>query len=195
MTLTLSLIGCGVMGRRHVLGLKALKDAGREPFHLTAVCDPVPESATAAADLAEELLGRRPDVFPDLATLYGSTSVDAVDITTAPNFHLAVGEVALAHGAHVMVEKPITLTIAQGRALVAAADNAGQRLAVAENYRRDPINRLAKASDRRGFDRAAHSDHPVVVRRRREGHHHPLAPPKEVGRHRRRYGCSLHRSL
>src|SRR5688572_24120990 len=146
MTLTLALIGCGVMGRRHILGLKALKDAGREPFHLTAVCDPLSASAAAAADLAEDLLGRRPDAFPDLATLYSSTSVDAVDITTAPNFHQAVGEEALAHGAHVMVEKPIALTIAQGRALVAAADRAGRRLAVAENYRRDPINRLARAA-------------------------------------------------
>ena len=146
MTLSLALIGCGVMGRRHVLGLKALKDSGREPFHLAAVCDPVPESATGTADIAEELLGRRPDVFPDLTTLYGSTTVDAVDITTAPNFHLDVGEEALANGAHVMVEKPITLTIAQGRALVATADQAGRRLAVAENYRRDPINRLARAA-------------------------------------------------
>lgn len=146
MTLSLALIGCGVMGRRHILGLKALKDTDREPFALTAVCDPVVESATAAADLAEELLGRRPDVFPDLAALYDATAVDAVDITTAPNVHRAAGEEALAHGAHVLVEKPIALTIAQGRALVAAAETAGRHLAVAENYRRDPINRLAKAA-------------------------------------------------
>ncbi len=146
MTLTLALIGCGVMGRRHVIGLKALKDAGREPFHLAAVCDPVVENATGTADLAEDMLGQRPEVFPNLSALYGATSVDAVDITTAPNLHLAVGEEALAHGAHVMVEKPIALTIAQGRALVAAADSAGRCLAVAENYRRDPMNRLARAA-------------------------------------------------
>jgi predicted dehydrogenase len=146
MTLSLALIGCGVMGRRHILGLKALKDAGREPFQLAALCDPVAGSAAAAADLAAELLGNRPDVFPDLAALYGSTTVDAVDITTAPNLHLSVGEEALFHGAHVMVEKPIALTIGQGRALVAAAERTSRRLAVAENYRRDPINRLAKAA-------------------------------------------------
>jgi predicted dehydrogenase len=52
---------------------------------------------------------------------------------------------ALAAGAHIMAEKPITLTVAEGARLVEAAKNAQLRLAVAENYRRDPINRLARA--------------------------------------------------
>jgi predicted dehydrogenase len=41
------------------------------------------------------------------------------------------------------MEKPITLTIAQGRELLAAQGD--RKLSVAENYRRDPINRLAKS--------------------------------------------------
>ncbi len=41
------------------------------------------------------------------------------------------------------MEKPITLTIAEGRDLLAAQGD--RKLSVAENYRRDPINRLAKA--------------------------------------------------
>ncbi len=145
MTLALALIGCGVMGRRHVLGLKALRDVGRQPFTLAAVCDPAAEMAIGVADLAEELLGQRPDVYPDLAALTASMRVEAVDISTAPNFHAAIGQEAFALGAHVMVEKPIALTIAQGRALVTAGERANRHLAVAENYRRDPINRLAKA--------------------------------------------------
>ena len=48
-------------------------------------------------------------------------------------------------GIDVMVEKPITLTVAEGVRLVEAAKKAGRKLAVAENYRRDPINRLGKA--------------------------------------------------
>lgn len=146
MTLSLALVGCGVMGRRHVLGLTALRDVGRRPFALVAVCDPVAETAAGVADLAEGLLGPRPEVFPDLASLHAAMTVDAVDISTAPNFHAAIGEEAFARGAHVMVEKPIALTIAQGRALVAAGERANRHLAVAENYRRDPINRLAKAA-------------------------------------------------
>jgi predicted dehydrogenase len=43
------------------------------------------------------------------------------------------------------VEKPIALTAAAGAKLVEAAKRARRALAVAENYRRDPINRLARA--------------------------------------------------
>jgi predicted dehydrogenase len=46
---------------------------------------------------------------------------------------------------HVLVEKPIAVTVSQGRQLIAAAQRTGRQLTVAENYRRDPINRLAKA--------------------------------------------------
>ena len=67
----------------------------------------------------------------------------ALDITTSPDLHARIGIEALRAGRHVQVEKPITLTIPEGRALVAAASD--RKLSVAENYRRDPINRLAKA--------------------------------------------------
>lgn len=141
MTLSLAIAGCGVMGRRHVLGLKKLKDVGRLRFDLIAVCDPFEASALKMADLAEEVLGARPAVYADPADLPGN--VQALDIATSPDLHMRIGIQALDAGRHVQVEKPITLTIPEGRKLVAAAK--GKKLSVAENYRRDPINRLAKA--------------------------------------------------
>ncbi|MCA9858387.1 MAG: Gfo/Idh/MocA family oxidoreductase [Thermomicrobiales bacterium] len=141
MSITLAIAGCGVMGRRHVLGLKKLQEIGQLRFDLVAICDPVESSSTAMADLAEELLGRRPAVFADPADL--PASVDALDVTTSPNLHATIGIQALHAGRHVQMEKPITLTIEDGRALLAAAGD--RKLSVAENYRRDPINRLAKA--------------------------------------------------
>ncbi len=141
----LAMAGCGVMGRRHVLGLGRLRAVGRLPFVLAAVCDPLAERAAALADLAGETLGRRPETFPDLATMLAATAVDALDLTTAPALHPAIAEEAFAAGLHVLVEKPIALTVSGGRAMVAAAAWAGRVLAVAENYRRDPMNRLARA--------------------------------------------------
>src|SRR5258708_38412712 len=52
---------------------------------------------------------------------------------------------ALDAGVHVLAEKPVTLTVEEGVALVEAAKGAKRKLGVAENYRRDPINRLGKA--------------------------------------------------
>lgn len=144
MTLRLAIAGCGVMGRRHVLGLKRLKDIGRLRFDLTAVCDPFETNALRMAESAEELLGQRPAIHADPAAL-SARDVDALDITTSPDLHARIGIAALQAGVHVQVEKPITLTIGEGTLLVAAAAAADRRLSVAENYRRDPINRLAKA--------------------------------------------------
>ena len=57
MTISLAIAGCGVMGRRHVLGLKSCKEIDRMRFDLVAVCDPFASSAVAMADLAERIAG------------------------------------------------------------------------------------------------------------------------------------------
>jgi predicted dehydrogenase len=142
MTLALALCGCGGMGRRHIRGMQKLKAAGRLSFELVAVCDLFPASAEEAADLAEELLGRRPTVHSDLAELRG---IDGLIITTSPETHAELGVMAMQMGIHVMVEKPIDLTIPQARRLVETGRRTNRKVAVAENYRRDPMNRLARA--------------------------------------------------
>lgn len=144
--LALALVGCGGMGRRHIGGLRKLRDIDALPWELIAVCDPMPENAELAASLAEDLLGRRPVVFSSTDELHArGPRLDAMIVTTSPDLHAPVGIEALERGLHVMVEKPIALTVKQGASLVAAANRANRRLAVAENYRRDPMNRLAKA--------------------------------------------------
>ncbi|MCB0063431.1 MAG: Gfo/Idh/MocA family oxidoreductase [Caldilineaceae bacterium] len=142
MTLSLALIGCGGMGRRHIGGMRQLQRTGKLPFELAAVCDLYASSAQSAADLAEEFLGKRPTVHNSLDEL---RNIDAVILTTSPETHAPLGIAAMEMGMHVMTEKPMTLTVAQGRDLIAAAKRTNRKLAVAENYRWDPINRLAKA--------------------------------------------------
>jgi predicted dehydrogenase len=145
--LRLALAGCGGMGRRHIRGLRKLQEIGREDFRLTAVCDPFSANALLAADLAEELLGDRPQIFASIDDLIASgQGVDALILTTAPDTHAPIGVAALEAGLHLLVEKPIALTVRQGQALIEAAARTGRVLAVAENYRRDPVNRLAKAA-------------------------------------------------
>ena len=146
MALTLGLCGCGGMGQRHIRGLAKLLKAGRQGFELVGVCDPVVANAQGAADLAGELLDRRPGVFPTFAAMHAALpELDAVLVTTAPDFHVAIGMEGLRAGVHVMVEKPIALTVREGLQLTRTADEMGLCLAVAENYRRDPVNRLARA--------------------------------------------------
>lgn len=145
MSFAMGLVGCGVMGRRHVIGMKKLKEVGKLNFDLVAVCDIMPENLQKMAAHAEDLLGKRPEQFSDFDSMAKAMKLDGIIVTTSPEMHTAVAEKAFDAGIHVMVEKPITLTVAEGVRLVEAGKKAKRKLAVAENYRRDPINRLGKA--------------------------------------------------
>ena len=145
MTFSLGLFGCGVMGQRHIKGMGKLHAAGLMNFQLAGVCDLIPDSANHAADLAQEHLGHRPQVFSSFAEMKAAIPLNGISITTMPEAHVDLGIEAINAGVPVMVEKPIALTTREGKRLVDAARNAGLTLAVAENYRRDPMNRLAKA--------------------------------------------------
>ncbi len=145
MSFAMGLVGCGGMGRRHVIGMKQLKSVGKLNFDLVAVCDIMPENLQKMADHAEALLGTRPQQFADFDSMIKATKLDGIIVTTSPEMHVEVAEKAFDAGIHVMVEKPITLTVSEGVRLVEAGKKANRKLAVAENYRRDPINRLGKA--------------------------------------------------
>ena len=139
----LGLFGTGVMGQRHIKGLARLRQVNRQRIELVGVCDLVPENAERAAALAEQVLGKRPRIYPNFAAM--RPDVSAITLTTMPNAHVALGIEALAAGMHVLCEKPIALTVKQGLRLIEAARTARRVLSVAENYRRDPMNRLGKA--------------------------------------------------
>ncbi|MDE2701601.1 MAG: Gfo/Idh/MocA family oxidoreductase [Chloroflexota bacterium] len=143
--LKLALVGCGGMGRRHLHGLAQLESAGLNPFDLVGVCDPFAEAANAAAHLAEKLLDVQPRVYAGLEDLAAAEEPDAVDIVTTPATHHLVGAAALDLGLHVQIEKPVAITISAANFLERAADESGRVLSVAENFRRDPINRLLRA--------------------------------------------------
>ncbi len=147
----LAIIGCGGMGTRHLHGMTeyaAIADGlrGHPTFRLAAVCDPNERNANLLADTAATALGERPRVFASAqAMLEEAPELDAVDITTEPRLHHDLASDLLAVGKHVLVEKPMALTVAGCNKMMAAAERAGRTLAVAENYRRDPLIRLTHA--------------------------------------------------
>ena len=137
--LRLGLVGCGGMGTRHLYGLKELADSPFANVELAALCDIRRENAEMAANEAEELLGTRPQVFTDIEEMARQTSdLAAVDVVTDPSVHHNVVCQALDLGLHVMVEKPMAITVGTCRLMVEAAARNNRILSVAENFRRDP---------------------------------------------------------
>ena len=142
----LAIVGCGGMGRRHLAGLAELARGGQRSVDLVAVCDLNEDNAHDLAAEARDLLGTRPAVFTDMAVMARETDgLEAADCTTDTGSHHRVAAALLDLGLHTLCEKPLALTIRGCNRLIAAAERTGKILSVAENFRRDPINRLARA--------------------------------------------------
>ncbi|MDE0221209.1 MAG: Gfo/Idh/MocA family oxidoreductase [Spirochaetaceae bacterium] len=142
--IALAIVGCGGMGHRHLEGLAELHRAGLSPFRLVGACDPVAANAGSLAAAAERHFGVRPATVPSLEEL-APLGVQAVDVTTSTVGHHTSVAAALERGWHVMVEKPLGVSVAACRHIRQCADRSGLVVSVAENYRRDPLNRLARA--------------------------------------------------
>ena len=142
----LALAGCGGMGRRHLRGYRVLEDFEPGRIEVVAVIDPALERAEFVAGEAEELFGARPQAYQSIEdAIAGSPELEVLDIVAAAAVHHSIAEVAAEAGLHVLCEKPMAPTVAACRVMQAAAQRHGTVLSVAENYRRDPISRLASA--------------------------------------------------
>ena len=142
----LAIVGCGGMGGRHLLGLKELVDSGLCNVELAAACDVRRENAEHLADDAAQMLGQRPRVFTDMAQMVAELpDLEAVDVATEGGVHHRVACAAFDLGLHVLCEKPMGITVRACNRMLAAQQRAGKVLSVAENYRRDPMNRLTRA--------------------------------------------------
>ena len=121
------LLGYGAIGHEHSEAIAAV--AGLE---LAAVCDKSPARIAAARSLVPDL-----HAYDDADALISSDEVDLVIVSTPPNTHADWAMRAIAHGKHVVVEKPFCLTTAEADELVATAAAAGRALAVYQNRRWD----------------------------------------------------------
>ncbi len=128
------LVGCGAIGPTHAAALAALPDA-----ELVAVADPVPARATAVA----ERFGVG-SVYPGLAELLADPAVDVVCLCTPSGLHADGAVAALAAGKHVVIEKPMDVTVAACDRVLAAQAAAGLLVSVVSQHRFDPATERVK---------------------------------------------------
>ena len=142
----IAIVGCGGMGRRHLTGVAALYKSDFRNLDLVAVCDLNTSNANDLADEAAQQLGQRPRVFASLAEMAAAMpEIRGVDVVTDAASHHNVASACFELGYNVQCEKPLSITQRGCDRIIAAAARAGRILSVAENFRRDPINRLARA--------------------------------------------------
>ena len=85
-----------------------------------AVCDVDQSHAAEAAKLVEDK-GNKCEIFGDFRKLLERKDIDAVVISTPDHWHAPITIAACQAGKDVYCEKPLTLTIAEGRNMVSAA--------------------------------------------------------------------------
>ena len=76
--------------------------------------------------------------YTDYRQLLDRKDIEAVDIATQPNSHRDIVIAAAEAGKHILVEKPMSLTVIEADEMIEAAKNAGVRLHVAYHLRWAP---------------------------------------------------------
>ncbi|WP_349436006.1 Gfo/Idh/MocA family oxidoreductase [Pararhizobium sp. A13] len=114
--------------------LKAIADTPeiRAAVDVIGLVDVNPMAAKALAEefgLIDAVIGR------DLAAVLAETSADMVFDVVIPAARHDVVATALAHGCHVLSEKPMASSIEEGRAMIAQAAAAGKVHAIVQNRR------------------------------------------------------------
>ncbi len=133
------------MGTRHLYGLRQLSQTPFCNVELVALCDIRRENAELAASEAESLLGVRPKIFTNLEEMARQVpELKAVDIVTDPSVHHSVACEAMDLGLHVMVEKPMAISVKACQKMIEASERNNRLLSIAENYRRDVSARLVR---------------------------------------------------
>jgi phthalate 4,5-cis-dihydrodiol dehydrogenase len=77
-------------------------------------------------------------VYSDFHDLCGDPSVEAIYIASPHRFHPSQAVEAMEHGKHVLVEKPLALTLEECDEVVAAVDRTGLHLIVGHTHAFDP---------------------------------------------------------
>lgn len=134
-----ALVGCGRIAVRHA----DLLASGRIPgARLSAVCDVKPERAAA--------FGQRYGVphFTDMHMMAGTLHdrIDVLSILTESGNHAAHCLALASYGKHILVEKPMALTLDDADAMIHACDAAGIKLFVVKQNRYNlPVQAVRKA--------------------------------------------------
>src|SRR5262245_24583724 len=112
------IVGCGMIAEFHT---KAIQDI--EGSEVLAVFDSVPERAAKIAAMSP---GAR--IYENLDAMLAHPGVDVVCVCTPSGAHMDPAVAAANAGKHVVVEKPLEITLPRCDAIIDACDRAGTRL-------------------------------------------------------------------
>jgi predicted dehydrogenase len=128
-------------------GVQIMRDAiGQSGVQMVAVCD----VDAVNRDFAANLVGEECREYRDFRKLLANPEIDAVTIGTPDHWHALIAIAAMKAGKHVYCEKPLTLTLEEGKAMVRVQHETGKVLQTGSQQRSDARFRLACEMVRNG---------------------------------------------
>ncbi len=137
MPVRFGLIGCGKIAERLALPqLRACEEA-----RVTALVD---INRVAAEQLAGQFGLDQGLIWTDWKRMLREAEVDAIGVCLPNWLHAEVSVACLEAGKHVMVEKPMALSLEEADAMIATAKRVGRKLMVEQTLRFDPMHEVAR---------------------------------------------------
>lgn len=133
-------VGCGGVSRVHV---KSLIQTGK--CRVVSVCDLDNDRATA---LAKEY--GIPRVYTDFSSMLRKEKLDIVHVLTPPQVHAPLSIEAMGAGCHVLVEKPMCMTVKEADQMIEASRHNDVKLGVVHSYLFTPAIKEALNAVRKG---------------------------------------------
>ena len=139
-------IGMGLISDGHLRTFSGMK--GVQPI---AVCDVKDWQLKKAVEVLKEKGHEDIQATARFEEVLANPAIDAVCVTTPDHWHAAIAIAAMKAGKDVYVEKPMTLTIAEGQAMVAAEKKYGRIVQVGSQQRSEIYFRIAANLVRNGL--------------------------------------------
>ncbi|OFW81016.1 MAG: hypothetical protein A2201_01460 [Alicyclobacillus sp. RIFOXYA1_FULL_53_8] len=127
------IVGCGFIGQKHMRGLLRLNDV-----QLIGVYDVL---AGRMDDLVNEYQTNRTHTaqpvtaYTTYQEMLDSPTIDVIAVTTPSGLHSGIAMEALQAGKHVILEKPMTLSLQEARAILTLAAKVDKQVAVCHQKR------------------------------------------------------------
>ena len=118
------IVGCGMIARYHALAISDTAHA--------VLIGAYSRSRASAEALCNDFSVR---VFPDYEEMLACDEIDAVVICTPSGDHFRQAQAALLHGKHVVIEKPMCLSLAEADTLITLAGKKGRMACVISQTR------------------------------------------------------------
>jgi UDP-N-acetyl-2-amino-2-deoxyglucuronate dehydrogenase len=128
-------VGCGSIGPTHGAAIRQIP----EEAELIAVADVIPDRAQA---MAQKFDIKR--VYSSFEQILADKDIDVVCICTPSGMHADMSIQAMEAGKHVVVEKPMEITLEACDRMIAASNKTGKTLTVISQHRFDAATQLVK---------------------------------------------------